>query len=283
MNRAGKARNAYENEDIEESKRVHDHHNAAHEKHKFGGDYVKSIVYGGLDGIITTFAVVSGVAGAGLGIVVVLIMGFSNLVADGISMGVGDYISTSAELSYAKAERRREEWEYDNYIEGEKREMVELFRDRGLSKRDAKKVINILSTNKEHFIDLMMVEELGMMSPDPDESPAKHGVVTFLSFVVFGLVPLLSYLLAYMINPEANFDDLFIVAIILTGVTLFGLGTVTSRFTTESWYKGGFYMFLNGGLAAAASYLIGYMISEIVNVDDTECTDPYTGTMSFSG
>eukprot|EP01130_Rhizamoeba_saxonica_P016891 TRINITY_DN78_c0_g1_i2.p1 TRINITY_DN78_c0_g1~~TRINITY_DN78_c0_g1_i2.p1 ORF type:complete len:211 (-),score=47.07 TRINITY_DN78_c0_g1_i2:99-731(-) len=210
-------------------------------------------------------------------------MGFSNLVADGISMGVGDYISTSAELSYAKAERRREEWEYDNYIEGEKREMVELFRDRGLSKRDAKKVINILSTNKEHFIDLMMVEELGMMSPDPDESPAKHGVVTFLSFVVFGLVPLLSYLLAYMINPEANFDDLFIVAIILTGVTLFGLGTVTSRFTTESWYKGGFYMFLNGGLAAAASYLIGYMISEIVNVDDTECTDPYTGTMSFSG
>eukprot|EP01130_Rhizamoeba_saxonica_P016892 TRINITY_DN78_c0_g1_i3.p1 TRINITY_DN78_c0_g1~~TRINITY_DN78_c0_g1_i3.p1 ORF type:complete len:230 (-),score=52.75 TRINITY_DN78_c0_g1_i3:296-985(-) len=227
MNRAGKARNAYENEDIEESKRVHDHHNAAHEKHKFGGDYVKSIVYGGLDGIITTFAVVSGVAGAGLGIVVVLIMGFSNLVADGISMGVGDYISTSAELSYAKAERRREEWEYDNYIEGEKREMVELFRDRGLSKRDAKKVINILSTNKEHFIDLMMVEELGMMSPDPDESPAKHGVVTFLSFVVFGLVPLLSYLLAYMINPEANFDDLFIVAIILTGVTLFGLGTVT--------------------------------------------------------
>lgn len=69
-----------------------------------GGKYIKSLVYGGLDGIITTFAVVSGVAGASLAVRVVIILGFANLLADGISMAVGDYLSTKSENEYAESD-----------------------------------------------------------------------------------------------------------------------------------------------------------------------------------
>jgi len=66
------------------------------------GKYVKSIVFGGLDGIITIFSMVAAVAGGGLAAGVVVIMGISNLLGDGLSMGLGDYLSSKAQLDYIK-------------------------------------------------------------------------------------------------------------------------------------------------------------------------------------
>lgn len=70
----------------------------------------KSIVFGGLDGIITTFAIVAGASGGSLGVETILILGFSNIFADALSMGVGDALSSKAEAEYIKAERKREQW-----------------------------------------------------------------------------------------------------------------------------------------------------------------------------
>eukprot|EP00954_Amorphochlora_amoebiformis_P020907 1342784-Amorphochlora_amoeboformis.AAC.1 len=78
---------------------------------------MKSIVYGGLDGIITTFAVVSGAAGGGFGIDVILVLGFANMFADALSMGMGDALSTKAANAAALKERDRELWELENYPE----------------------------------------------------------------------------------------------------------------------------------------------------------------------
>ena len=94
----------------------------APEQHKKGGDHMKTIIFGGLDGIITTFAVVAGAGGGGLSVNTVLIMGFSSLVADALSMGVGDALSSKAESEVTIRERKREKWEYENYPEGEIKE-----------------------------------------------------------------------------------------------------------------------------------------------------------------
>lgn len=75
-----------------------------------GSDYLKSIVFGGLDGIITTFAVIATVAGADLDVKIVILMGFANLVADGISMGFGDCLSSKAEQEFVENEYGREKW-----------------------------------------------------------------------------------------------------------------------------------------------------------------------------
>src|SRR3989338_10774556 len=101
-----KAREAYKNKNIKATIKAH---KSAPEQHKKEGKYIKSFVYGGLDGIITTFAVVAGVTGASLNAGIVLILGFANLTADGISMAFGDYLSTKAEKEYGRAERKKEE------------------------------------------------------------------------------------------------------------------------------------------------------------------------------
>src|SRR3989344_4808964 len=133
-----KARSAWRNHDPEASRKAHEDGGAPEEHQTGHGQYLKSFVYGGLDGIVTTFAVVAGVAGANLSASVVLVLGVANLIADGISMAFGDYLSTKAENQYMAAQRVREIWEVKNYPEGEKREMVELYISKGISEEDAK-------------------------------------------------------------------------------------------------------------------------------------------------
>lgn len=252
-----KAMDAYERRDPEASRKAHMAGQAASgEPHKEGGERIKSLIYGGLDGIITTFAVVAGVAGADLAAGIVLIMGFANLIADGISMAIGDYLSTQAENEVATAERTREAWEVDNYPEGEKLELVELYQNKGLPEEDATAIVEILSKHKDAWVDVMMVEELGIV--EADESPLKNALVTFVSFGVFGFVPLVAYVLARFI-PLLE-QNTFLVACVLTGLTLFVLGAQKARVTKRSWIRSGVEMLIIGGIAAAAAYGIGALL-----------------------
>jgi VIT1/CCC1 family predicted Fe2+/Mn2+ transporter len=249
----------------------------AKEKHKKSGAYIKSMVYGGLDGIITTFAVVAGVAGANLASSTILILGAANLVADGLSMGVGDFLSSKAENDFKILERRRELWECENYLDGEKAEMVDLYISRGMTREDAELVIDVLAKNKQHFVDIMMVEELGIMPYDPSDNPAKDGAITFAAFAIFGLIPLLAYIIVAIVGGDVNaavgFDLPFILAIILTAITLFALGAITSRFTVQAWWKSGLFTLINGAVAAGAAYAIGYAIDLAVNSGNTSVTN----------
>ena len=72
----------------------------------------------------------------------VILMGVANLVSDGISMGLGDYFSEKSEKDYIKNEWMRETWELENYPEGEKQEMVELYEGQGMDKEDAATIVN---------------------------------------------------------------------------------------------------------------------------------------------
>jgi vacuolar iron transporter family protein len=250
-----KAREAFRNGSIEASRAAHSA--AAAESHtQAQGRYLKSVVYGGLDGIITTFAVVAGVAGASLSAGVVLILGFANLVADGISMAIGDYLSSKAEREYEAAERKREAWEVEHYPEGEKKELVELYQAKGVSRPDAESVVAVLSKHPKAWVDIMMVEELGIVTSD--DSPLANAVATFLSFAVFGFVPLLTHVLATFI-PALRATS-FLIAALLTGVTLFALGSIKVRITGRNWFLSGLETLVIGGVAAAAAYGIGVLL-----------------------
>eukprot|EP01099_Mayorella_cantabrigiensis_P003146 TRINITY_DN2447_c0_g2_i2.p1 TRINITY_DN2447_c0_g2~~TRINITY_DN2447_c0_g2_i2.p1 ORF type:complete len:230 (-),score=56.29 TRINITY_DN2447_c0_g2_i2:63-752(-) len=226
------------------------------------------MVFGGLDGIVTIFSVVASVAGARLQYGVVLIMGFSNLLADALAMGLGDYLSSKAEFEYITSEKAREAWEYDNYLEGERREMVEIFETRGLERADAAQMIQIFGKYKDLFLDLMMVSELGLMPPPEKDESAKDGIVTFFAFLFFGSIPLFSYLFSLISVPastEAGFDTAFIIAILLSALSLFVLGSVKAKFTGQKWWKSGGVMLANGALAAGIAYGIGFALSELIN------------------
>jgi len=250
-----KAKEAWKTKNIQASIAAHNQKSAS-EHHSKGGPFIKSAVYGGLDGTITTFAVVAGVAGASLNAGVVLILGFANLIGDGLSMAIGDFLSTKAEDEYHKAERERESWEAKNYPEGEKKEMVELYEGQGIKKKDAEIMVNTMAKYKEAWVDIMMVEELGIVKSK--ESPLKNSLVTFGSFCIFGLIPLMAYLLASFI-PILK-ENTFTVACYLTAFTLFLLGSAKVKVTGKNWFKSGLEMVLVGGIASAAAYGIGFLL-----------------------
>jgi len=243
--------------------------------HADAGELVKSLVYGGLDGVVTTFAIVAAVAGAGLPSRTVVLMGAANLVADGLSMGLGDYISECAEQRFAQHEFEREQWEFEHFEEGEIDEMIDLYvREKGFDRQDAELVWRTMAKYPDAFVRSMCVDELGFIAPSGDECPAwKKGLVTMASFVTFGAVPVLVYvLLAEMaassssrgVVPVVEFlagdEAKFYVAAVATAVTMFALGVTKASFTRQPKLRAGAVMLLNGSAAAMAAYLIGALL-----------------------
>ena len=234
----------------------------AQEKHgSEGSEYVRSLVLGGLDGVVTTFAVVAAAAGGNLSNRVLLLMGFANLVADGMSMGLGDFLSTKAERDYAMRELDRETWEYENYPAGEIDEMIELYERRGLTKEDATTIVTTMAKYKEQFIDMMVVEELGLLPADSGTSPAMNGAVTFGAFVVLGAIPLVAQLC--MTQTNASAAARFAVTCVVTLLALAALGAAKARCTGENVARSAAFMVLNGGLSAAAAFVIGLGIGQL--------------------
>ncbi len=233
---------------------------AAQERH--GGashQYIGDMVYGGLDGIITTFAVVSGVAGADLGAHVVLILGLANQFADGFSMATGAYLSSKSEKEYYDRERQREAWEVEHYPEGEKAELYELYRQQGYSSEDVARMVEIKSRDPKLWVDAMMVEELGLM---PDErKPLVSALATFVSFVVAGAVPLLIYLVGLFVPIPVQAR--FFVSLGMSVLALFGLGAAKVLVTRLNPLRSGFEMLVVGGLAGAVAYGVGSLLKGI--------------------
>lgn len=224
-----------------------------------GSQYIGEMVYGGLDGIITTFAVVSGVAGAELSANIVLILGLANLLADGFSMAVGSYLSTRSEQEYYDREQARERWEVEHYPEGELAELYELYVKRGYSEDDARNLVDIHTRTVDRWVDAMMIDELGMHRDE--RNPLLNALATLGSFILAGSVPLLVYLLGLVVpvDPRAS----FFISLGLSGLALFGLGAAKVFITERHPIKGGLEMLLVGGLAAGVAYAVGALLKGI--------------------
>ena len=261
------AQKYHESNDVEASKSHHQRVKAIEEAHGSVGDIIKSVVLGGLDGIITTFAIVCAVEGSSeLGSKVVILMGVANLVADAISMGLGDYLSEKAENDYVAKEQAREQWEMDNFIEGEISEMADIYVQKGFERADALEILNKMVLNRQFFLEHMMVEELGFMPVDPNSHPAKKGAVTFLSFLTFGSVPLIVYITLY---DSMDTHTVFVVATGAVASTLFGLGCLKAKLIqSKGWdiVKSGGETLGLGGIACGMSYLVGWGLEKILDV-----------------
>ncbi|KAF2073488.1 hypothetical protein CYY_005197 [Polysphondylium violaceum] len=230
--------------------------------------YLKSIIYGGMDGLVSIFVSIAVVASGDASIAVLLVIVLSKLVAGAISMGMGDYLGTQADVDYAKGERNREAWEVEYYLEGEKREMVDIYISRGVPSDIAQEVVDILSKNPKGFVDVMMVEELGIMPDAEQESPWMNGMVNFISFLIFGIVPLLPYLVYLLVadlDHLSNNQNLptFLAVIGLTIVTLFGMGIYKATSTNTKWWKNGFSTVFFGCIGAGVGYLTIFIIKKI--------------------
>lgn len=222
--------------------------------------YLKDFIYGGIDGIVTTFAIVAGVAGAGLSAGVVIILGLANLIADGFSMGVSNFLGSRAERQLADKARRDEQEHIRVYPEGEKEEIRQIFARKGFEGEQLESIVEVITSDRERWVDTMVQEELGLALEMP---PAwRAGLATFAAFVVAGSVPLLPYFLNLM--GSGNWiEHPFMVSSIMTALSFVGVGAMKSRVVEESWVRAGGETLAIGGAAAFIAYGIGALLGNI--------------------
>jgi hypothetical protein len=152
--------------------------------------YLKDIVYGGIDGTVTTFAVVAGVIGAGLSTRAILILGVANLVADGFSMAMSNYMGTRTENQELDLIRRFEDFHIKQHPEGEVREVRQILKEIGFTEDLLEQNVKFYTSDKKRWIDLMISFEYGLALNQ--SSKIKAAVSTFLALVLFGSLPLIS-------------------------------------------------------------------------------------------
>lgn len=216
--------------------------------------YLKEIVYGASDGIVTTFAVVAGFTGAQSGInqfpvVIVLIFGFANLFADAFSMGLGNVLSILANKDVYKTEKEKELYEIKHNPEFEKMETIYILKKQGFTDDQAEKITEIYANNPMYWADFMMRYELEMPTPE-HENPALTALATFSAFVSFGFIPLIPYLVI-------TGDSKFIISIAFTFISLVLLGVLRWKVTTQTLVRSVGEIVLLGGIAATIAYLVG--------------------------
>lgn len=164
--------------------------------------FLPEIVYGGIDGAITTFAVVSGAIGASLGSAIVLILGFANLIGDGFSMSISNYLSTKSQKELHP---------------------------------------------KSH-----------------NQKPVKTATATFVAFILVGLVPLLPFLVAAILNSPHLITYQFLYSFILTGIALAIVGAIKGKVIGKHSLRSALETLIIGGIAAVLAFSVGYLVKTLL-------------------
>jgi len=220
---------------------------------------LRQLVYGGNDGIVTTFAIVAGFAGAGaegaaeIGAIAVLLFGLANLFADATAMGLGEFLSSRSERDVYRATRAREMSLISDEPEAERREVMALLKQRGLTKDEAHDFAEQLHRHPELMGDFMMAYEYDM-GHEESGSGIRNGLYTFFSFLAFGVVPIAPY----FILPPDPFT--FRLSVIGTALALFALGVLRWRATRERMIRCVFETMLVGGVCALVAYVVGWLV-----------------------
>jgi len=236
----------------------HEHSAEAIEERLASGprhNYLRDWIYGGIDGSVTTFAVVSGVAGAQLSPWIILVMGFANLFADGFSMAASNFLGTKAEHEDLKRLEAIENRHIELAPEGEREEVRQIFLAKGFAGDDLKRVVELVTSDRKRWVRTMLTEEYGL--PQEVRSAWLASLSTFSAFLVCGLIPLLPFLLGWA-KPLAS-------SLTLTGAVFFAIGSIKSRWSTASWWSSGVSTLLVGAIAAALAYGVGAFLRGIVD------------------
>jgi VIT1/CCC1 family predicted Fe2+/Mn2+ transporter len=218
-----------------------------------GQSYLRDWVYGGIDGAVTTFAVVSGVKGADLAVPVVLILGFANLLADGFSMAASNYLGTSTEREEFDRLREVEQRHIDTFPAGEREEVRQIFLAKGLHGSVLDAVVSEIVSDRERWIRTMLTEEYGL--PREIRSAWLAATATFSAFVVCGMAALLPYVI--------GLNNAFEIATASTGVVFFAIGSLKSAWSYRTWWQSGLETLFVGAVAASLAYGVGLVVGRL--------------------
>jgi len=221
--------------------------------------YLGDAVFGAIDGCVTTFAVVASAMGANLSVPIVIILGFANLIADGFSMAVSNFLGTKSERERVDQAREAEQQHIARFPEGEREEIRQIFARKGFNGEILEKIVQVISTDQQLWVNTMLSEELGLQVTG--RKPLRAALATFMAFVVVGLIPLISFLL-----PGMSMATRFGLSIGFTAVAFAGVGLVKAYVLDRPLLRSGIETLLTGGAAATLAYVVGVLLRNIVGV-----------------
>lgn len=226
--------------------------------------YLKEMIYGGVDGSITTFAVVAGFSGAAfsndstsqLSFFVVLLFGLANLFADGVSIGLGNFLAVRAEQSRYCGIRQKEEYASLHEGDREAAETKSILIEKGFTEEDSHILTTIYRKNEQFWVDFLMDNELKVIDPT-SENPIYTGLATFGSFITFGVIPLLPFIIFGSFNPETAFQYSAMGA----GTALVLLGILKWKIVGTKLVKSVGEIVVVGGSAASIAFFVGTLFT----------------------
>lgn len=214
------------------------------------GNYLGDAVYGSLDGTVTTFAVMAGAVGANLGTNVIIILGLANLFADGFSMAVGSYLSQRSNNQYLEEERHKLSLAIEKRSPEVQQEIREIYREKGFKGQNLTKAVKTVTADEGTWLDEIVKAE-GMNGHS--EHPIINSITTFTAFIMVGAMPIIP--LIFM--PVLNFWSI----LVFVAVVLFLIGSLRSKLTAVSWWRGGLEIMAAGITASMIAYFIGETLS----------------------
>jgi VIT1/CCC1 family predicted Fe2+/Mn2+ transporter len=216
-------------------------------------NYLRDFVYGGIDGSVTTFAVVAGTVGANLSTRVILILGAANLMADGFSMAASNFLGTKAERDDYRRLAGMETTHIDLIPEGEREEVRQIYAAKGFKGDDLESIVTIVTADRDLWIRTMLTEEYGL--PLEVRSEWMAAFSTFGAFVLCGLVPMMPF----VFGTARAFE----VSACLTGLVFFAIGSFKAGWSTDAWWHSGLVTLAIGSAAASLAYLAGSILQAL--------------------
>ena len=218
------------------------------------GGWLRPAVFGAMDGLVSNFALMAGVAGgtaaAGGDRAAVVLAGLAGLAAGAFSMAAGEYTSVASQSELAEQEFENERLELARNAEGEAKELAQIWVRRGVDLELAEEVARQLGRNPEAALEVHAREELGL-APGELPNPWVAAGSSFLAFALGALIPLLPYMFG---------AQTLVVSAVLSVIGLFVAGVLVSRVTARSWYFSGFRQLFVGVLAAVVTFGVGHLV-----------------------
>ncbi len=225
--------------------------------HLEGGELIRQVTFGLNDGVVSIFALLAGLVGAGQSSETILITLLAASVAGALSMAAGEYVSNKSETDFYRHEIEQERLELELCPHVEKEELRLIYIRKGFESPLLEEIVDTITKDKELWVNEMVVNELGVVDIDP-ESGFKTSFVILLSFLAGAAFPTLPYVLADPLGLDSQVT--FIVATCVTVVGLFAAGAMKKFVTGVNWLKSGVEMLAVGFFAFAISYVIGLLI-----------------------
>jgi vacuolar iron transporter family protein len=224
------------------------------EKHFTGTEAVRDTVIGMSDGLTVPFALAAGLSGAVDSTGIIVTAGLAEIAAGSIAMGLGGYLAAKSAAEHYRAERAREEYEVKTREADEIEEVKVIFADFGVSRKEARPLVDALRRNPKIWVDFMMRFELGLEAPNPRRALLSALTIAF-AYILGGFIPLGPYLLL-----PSTVQALY-ASVAITSLALLVFGYVKGRFTGTRPFRDAFQTLFTGGLAAGAAFLIARAIS----------------------